>query len=322
VLYILGFLDYFRSVKILVTGSSGLVGQVLVRSLLGCGHVVFRLLRPESRLQPEDAGDQGVRLLWNPATGELDGRAAGAEAVVHLAGEPIVFGRWNDRRKEQLQASRVIATRHLVSAILRLQPRPRIFVCASAVGYYGSRGHEELSESSPPGADFLAKLCQAWEAEAARAETFGLRAAELRFGMILTRHGGALGRMLLPFRLGLGGRFGSGRQWMSWLTLDEAVSMIRFVLENDEAHGPINAVSPAPVRNAEFTDALARALHRPAILPVPALALRIALGEMARPLLLASQRVLPRRLTALGYRFLHPELPPALAALLSTSGAS
>jgi len=316
-LYIRGFLDYFHSVKILVTGSSGLVGHELVRSLLGCGHAVFRLLRPESQPQPGSAGEQVVRLMWNPATGELEGRAAGAEAVVHLGGESIASGRWNDRHKEQIQASRVIGTRNLVSAILRLQPRPRVFVCASAVGYYGSRGDEELTESSPPGTDFLARLCQAWEAEAARAETLGVRTVELRFGMILSRHGGALARMLLPFRLALGGRLGSGRQWVSWLTLDEAVSVIRFVLENDEVRGPVNAVSSAPVRNAELTAALARALHRPAILSVPALALRIMLGEMARPLLLASQRVVPGRLNALGYRFLHPELANALAALLS-----
>ena len=316
-LYILEFLDYLHSVKVLVTGSSGLVGQELVRSLLDRGHVVFRLLRPESRPQPGSASEQAVRLMWNPATQELDSRAAGAQAVVHLAGESIRSRRWNDTLKERIHASRVAGTRNLVSAIARLEPRPRVFICASAVGYYGSRGDEELIESSPPGADFLAQLCQAWETEAARAEAFGVRAAELRFGVILARHDGALARMLVPFRLALGGRFGSGHQWMSWLTLDEAVSMIRFVLETDEARGPINAVSPAPVRNAEFIVALARALRRPALLPLPALALRIMLGEIARPLLLASQRVLPGRLAALGYRFLHPELANALAAALA-----
>jgi uncharacterized protein (TIGR01777 family) len=200
--------------------------------------------------------------------------------------------------------------------VARLEPRPKVFVSASAIGYYGDRGEEELTEESAAGNDFLAGLAKEWEAEAARAEDFGMRSVQLRIGVILARHGGALARMLLPFRLGLGGRLGSGRQWMSWLTLAEIISMIRFALENPEARGPINAVSPQPVRNSEFTAALARALSRPAIVPAPAFALRVALGEMADALLLSSQRVLPQRLTELGYRFLHPNLPSALSAAL------
>jgi len=309
--------------KILVSGSSGFVGQALVHSLLGSGHVVCRLLRPGSSPPPGARENRlgGIPVRWNPATGELHGIAAGAEAVVHLAGASIASGRWNPQRKAQLLTSRIFTTRNLVNAISRLEPRPKILVSASAVGYYGSRGDEELTESSPPGADFLAGVCQAWEAEAVCAEGFGMRAAQLRFGMILGRHGGALARMLPPFRMGLGGRLGSGRQWVPWLTLEEAVSIICFVLETNDASGPINAVSPAPVRNTEFTSALAHALHRPAFLPVPALALRLTLGEMARPLLLASQRVIPSRLSVLGYRFLHPELPAALATALSPSGS-
>jgi uncharacterized protein len=302
--------------KVLVTGSSGLIGQALVRSLLGAGHHVCRLIRPESMQLPSSVDDKVMSVRWNPAAGELEASAAGADAVVHLAGESIAAGRWNAQRKAQLHSSRVAATRNLVEAVSRLAPRPKVFLCATAVGYYGSRGNEELTESSSPGTDFLAGLCQAWESEAARAEEFGMRAAQLRFGVILARHGGALARMLLPFRLGLGGRLGSGRQWMSWLTLAESVSIIQFVLEHADARGPLNAVSPAPVRNVEFTAALARALHRPAIFPVPALALRVVLGEMASPLLLASQRVIPRRLNDLGYRFRHPELTSALDAVL------
>lgn len=302
--------------KILVTGSSGLIGQALVCALLGAGHTVARLLRPESAARTSGVGPQDITARWNPATGELEPSAAGADAVIHLAGESIAAGRWSARRKAALHASRVPATRNLVNAVSLLKPRPKVFLCASAVGYYGSRGNEELTETSTPGADFLAGLCQVWEAEATRAEAFGMRAAQLRFGVILARQGGALAHMLLPFRMGLGGRLGSGRQWMSWLTLAEAVSIIQFVLENADARGPLNAVSPAPVRNVEFTAALARELHRPAIFPVPALALRLALGEMASPLLLASQRVLPRRLTVLGYRFLHPDLTAALDAVL------
>jgi hypothetical protein len=301
--------------KILVTGSSGLVGSALASALSRSGHTVCRLLRPDSVAGPRTES-LGIPLRWNPATGELEGAAAGAEAVVNLAGESIAAGRWNAERKARLRSSRVAGTRNLVTAVGRLDPRPKVFVSASAIGYYGDRGEEELTEESAAGNDFLAGLAKEWEAEAARAEDFGMRSVQLRFGVILARHGGALARMLLPFRLGLGGRLGSGRQWMSWLTLAETVSIVRCALENPEARGPINAVSSQPVRNSEFTAALARTLSRPAIVPAPAFALRVALGEMADALLLSSQRVLPQRLTELGYRFLHPDLPSALFAAL------
>ncbi len=301
--------------KILMTGSSGLVGSALVSALSRSGHTVCRLLRPESVAGPRTEA-LGIPIRWNPATGELEGAAAGAEAVINLAGESIAAGRWTVERKARLRSSRIAATRNLVTAVARLEPRPKIFISASAIGYYGNRGDQELAEDSAPGSDFLAGVARDWEAEAARAEAFGMRAVELRFGVILARHGGALARMLLPFRFGLGGRLGSGRQWMSWLTLAETVSIIRFSLENQEARGPVNAVSPQPARNAEFTSALARALGRPAIFPAPAFALRLALGEMADALLLSSQRVLPRQLTELGYRFLHPDLSIALSAIL------
>ncbi len=301
--------------KILMTGSSGLVGSALVSALSRSGHTVCRLLRPDSVAGPRTEA-LGIPIRWNPATGELEGAAAGAEAVINLAGESIATGRWTAERKARLRSSRIAATRNLVTAVARLEPRPKIFISASAIGYYGNRGDQELAEDSAPGSDFLSGVARDWETEAARAEALGMRAVELRFGVILARHGGALARMLLPFRLGLGGRLGPGQQWMSWLTLAEAVSIIRFSLENQEARGPINAVSPQPVRNAEFTAALARALGRPAIFPAPAFALRLLLGEMADALLLSSQRVLPRRLTELGYRFLHPDLPGALSAVL------
>lgn len=301
--------------KILVTGSSGLVGSALVSALSRSSHTVCRLLRPDSVAGARTEA-LGIPIRWNPATGELEGAAAGAQAVINLAGESIAAGRWSPDRKARLRSSRVASTRNLVTAVAQLEPRPKIFLSASAIGYYGSRGDEELTEDSAPGGDFLSALAKEWEAEAARAESFGMRAVELRFGVILARHGGALARMLLPFRLGLGGRLGSAQQWMSWVTLAEVVSVIRFALENPQAYGPINTVSPQPLRNVEFTSALARALSRPAIFPAPAFALRLALGEMADALLLSSQRVLPRRLTELGYRFLHPDLATALSTVL------
>jgi len=257
-------------------------------------------------------------MRWNPATGDLDDDAAGADAVVNLAGVSVASGRWTAERQNQLRSSRVDTTRKLIGSLAKLKPMPRIFLSASAVGYYGDRGDEELIEKSAPGRGFLADLCRDWESQATRAESLGMRVACIRFGAILARHGGALQRMLLPFNLGAGGRLGSGHQWMSWIGLADAVGVIRYMLENDLARGPVNTVAPTPVRNREFTKELARVLHRPAILPAPAFALRIAFGEMADALLLSSQRVLPQKLQIWGYRFAHPELPAALAAALGT----
>jgi uncharacterized protein len=300
--------------KILVTGSTGLVGTALTAALLRGGHTVCRLVRPESATSVQGGGEIAVK--WNPATGEMEGSAAGADAVVNLAGASIASGRWNTARKALLRSSRVDATRQLVGALGRLEPLPKVLVSAAAVGYYGDCGDEVLTEESAPGDGFLAELGRDWEAEAARAEALGLRVARLRFGVILARRGGALPQMMLPFRLGAGGRIGSGRQWMSWLTLDDAVAMIRFALENEAARGALNAVAPQAVRNAEFARALAKALHRPAIFPAPAFALRLALGEMADALLLSSQRAVPQKLQELGYRFVHPELAGALEEVL------
>ncbi len=301
--------------KILIAGSSGLVGTALVESLGQAGHTVCRLLRPESAAKAAGARPS-VAVRWDPGTGELEGAAAGADALVNLAGVSIASGRWTAERKRALYGSRVDTTRVLVKAAGQLHPRPRVLVSASAIGYYGSHGDEELGEDSEPGNDFLAGLARDWEQEALRAEDSGMRVVCLRFGVILARTGGALQRMLLPFKLGAGGRLGSGKQWMSWVTLAEAVSVVRFALENESLRGPVNTVSPNPARNREFTAALAQALHRPAIFPAPAFALRLALGEMADALLLVSQRVVPWKLSALGYEFIHPELAGALAAVL------
>ncbi|HEX2713821.1 MAG TPA: TIGR01777 family oxidoreductase [Candidatus Acidoferrales bacterium] len=301
--------------KILVSGSSGLIGTALMEALSREGHTVGRLVRPQTATRPEASRD----VRWDPISGSFDAVAAeGASAVVNLAGASIAAGRWNDARKQTLRTSRVNATRHLVGALGKLARPPQVFISASAIGYYGDRGDEELTEESPRGNDFLASLSRDWEAEAARAEQFGARTAILRFGVILTPRGGALARMLTPFRLGLGGRLGSGKQWMSWLSLDEAIGVLRHALSNVQVRGAINAVGPRPVRNAEFTTALGKALHRPAIFPAPATALRLALGEMADALLLASQRVLPKKLQQFGYNFQQSELEPTLSALLRT----
>jgi uncharacterized protein (TIGR01777 family) len=214
-----------------------------------------------------------------------------------------------------LRTSRIDATRHLIGALTKLQRPPRVIVAASAIGYYGDRGEETLTEASAPGKDFLAGLCREWEGETARAELFGVRVVSLRFGIILAAHGGALPRMALPFKLGAGGRLGDGHQWMSWLTLQETIGIIQFALATAGLAGPVNAVAPNPVRNAEFTSVLAKTLHRPALFPAPAFALRLALGEMADALLLSSQKVVPTKLANSGYQFLQPNLADAFAEI-------
>jgi len=302
--------------KILMTGSRGFVGTAFCRDLQRAGHTVCRLVRPGTPAE-KAGGDRGFDVNWNPATGELGGVAVGADAVVNLAGASIAGGRWTAARKQLLLASRVDTTRALVQALSRMVARPRVLVSASGIGYYGSCGDRVLTEESPLGHDFLSRLGQEWEGEAAKAEVLGIRVVRARFGVILAKNGGALPRMARPFRWGLGGRIGSGDEWMSWVTLPDVVGILRFALENGAVRGPLNVVSPQPVRNAEFTKVLARTLRRPALFPAPAFALRLLLGEMADELLLASQRALPAQLEKLGYRFLQPELRPGLAAVLS-----
>ncbi|MGA3176032.1 MAG: TIGR01777 family oxidoreductase [Candidatus Acidiferrum sp.] len=304
--------------KILMTGSTGFVGTALCQDLQSAGHTVCRLVRPGTPAE-KPRGAEGFDVNWNPATGELGGAAVGADAVVNLAGASIADGRWTVERKQLLLASRVDTTRALVQALARMAARPRVLVSASGIGYYGSCGDRVLTEESPLGHDFLSRLGQEWEAEAAKAEALGIRVVRARFGIILAKHGGALPRMARPFLWGFGGRIGSGEHWMSWVTLPDVVAILRFVLENGAARGAVNVVSPQPVRNAEFTRVLARTLHRPALFPAPAFALRLLLGEMADELLLSSQRAMPAQLEKLGYRFLHPDLPGALAAVFGTA---
>lgn len=296
--------------RVLVSGASGLVGSAVMAALRRAGHTANRLVRPGGAVVPGDIG-------WDPVSGKIEnGGLEGVDAIVHLAGASIAEGRWTDSRKQLLRTSRVEATRHLVNALARLSRPPKVLVSASAIGYYGDRGEEKLTEQSASGNDFLAQLARDWEAEVARAEQSGIRTVMLRFGVILSSEGGALPRMLLPFKLGAGGRLGSGQQWMSWLSLPEAVGIVQHALENATLRGPVNAVAPSPARNVEFTRTLARLLHRPAIFPAPAFALKLALGEMAQALLLSSQRVIPARLEERGYSFAHAELEAALRAVL------
>lgn len=300
--------------KILVTGSTGLVGTALAKALASDGHTVCRLMRPQSK--PTSDSKNGFDVAWNPETGELGGAGVGPDAVVNLAGASIAGARWTEKRKELLRASRIDTTGALVHALARMNARPRVLVSASAIGIYGDRGDEVLTEESKPGTDFLAGLAREWETEALKAEALGIRVVLARFGIILAQHGGALAKMLLPFKLGAGGRLGSGKQWMSWITLEDVVGIIRFALENGAVRGAMNVVAPQPVQNVQFTKALAQALHRPALFPAPAFALRLALGEMADALLLSSQRVAPQVLEKLDYRFLYPELPAAFNGVL------
>jgi uncharacterized protein len=299
--------------RILVSGSTGFLGTALVETLSAQGHSVARLLRPETA-RKDAAKVSTPAIRWDPIAAEFDSESAeGADALIHLAGASIAGGRWNASRKRLLRTSRIEATRHLMGALAKLRWPPRVIVAASAIGYYGNRGDEVLTEDSASGNDFLAGLTREWEAETARGKEFGARVVSLRFGIILAAHGGALPRMAQPFKLGVGGRLGNGQQWMSWLTLAEAVRIVLFALENPRIAGPVNAVTPSPVRNSEFTRILAKALRRPALFPAPAFALRLMLGEMADALLLISQRVEPSRLVSAGYTFLQTDLAGALS---------
>jgi uncharacterized protein (TIGR01777 family) len=279
--------------------------------------MVCRLMRPESAANNEVK--DGFNVAWNPTTGELGGAGVGPDGVVNLAGASIAGGRWTAERKAVLRASRIDTTRALVEALAKMNVRPSVLVSASAIGIYGNRGDELLTEESKAGADFLAELARDWEAEALKAEALGIRVVLARFGIILSREGGALAKILLPFKLGAGGRLGSGEQWMSWVTLEDVIGILRMAIEKATVRGAVNVVAPQPVKNTEFTKVLAKALHRPAFFPAPAFALRLALGEMADALLLSSQRVAPQRLEQAGFRFAHTDLTTALGAVLSAS---
>ena len=300
--------------NILVSGSSGLVGSALVPFLTAQGHVVTRLVRGSAA-----AAEKTV--AWDPENGRVDASSLeGFDAVVHLAGENIAAGRWSAERKARIRNSRVVGTRTLAEALARLNHPPQVLASASAIGYYGSRGDEVLREDSASGSGFLAEVAREWEAAAAPAVDKGIRVAFLRFGVILSTHGGALPRMLFPFRMGAGGKIGNGRQYMSWVALDDVVGATHHALANADLRGPVNVVAPNPVTNVEFTRALGRVLRRPTIFPLPAFAARLLLGEMADELLLASARVEPARLTATNYAFRFPELEAALRYLLGKPG--
>ena len=276
--------------------------------------MVCRLVRPQTKAEGGVAGTFDV--AWNPETGELGGAAVGAEAVINLGGASIAGGRWTDSRKKLLRTSRVEATRALVTALGKMNAKPDVMVSASAIGFYGNRGDEVLTEESAPGNDFLAGISKDWEAEALRAEEFRTRVVITRFGIILARNGGALPKMMLPFKFGVGGRVGSGKQWMSWVALEDVVEIVRFAINNRGLRGAVNVVAPEPVTNAEFAKQLARAMHRPAFFPAPAFGLRLTMGEMADALLLASQRVVPNSLLKVGYRFSSPNLGATFSRIL------
>jgi uncharacterized protein len=296
--------------KVLISGGSGLVGSALTNTLRADGHVVSHFIRPGGKAAPGD-------VLWNPSRATVDVPALeGHDAIVHLSGASIADGRWTDKRKAILRSSRVDSTRVLVDSLTHLKQPPRVFVCASAIGYYGDRGDELLTESSGYGNDFLAILCRAWEAEATRASANGIRTVTTRFGVILATQGGALPQMLTPFKLGVGGRLGSGKQWISWVALEDVVKVLRTAIDNENVNGPVNVVAHQPVQNSEFTRVLAGVLHRPAVFPAPAFALRLALGQMADALLLSSQRVQPEKLAKISYKFRYETLRPALQAIL------
>lgn len=302
---------------VLVTGATGLVGRRLVPRLLGEGRSVRALTRDLSaaagRMDP-----RVVLVRWDGSHVPADA-LDGVAAAVHLAGEPVFAGRLTAARRERIRASRVDSTRELVATIAALPAdrRPEAFLCASAVGYYGDRGDTELPESAEPGTGFLADVCRAWEEEAAGVEAHGVRRVSLRIGIVLAREGGALPMMALPFRLGLGGRLGGGRQWFPWIHVDDLVGLVAAALDEPTLSGPLNCVAPEPVRNAELTRTLARVLHRPALLPVPAFALRALLGELSQELL-GSRHVLPARAGELGFAFRHPGLEDALVEELGS----
>ena len=295
-----------------ITGASGLIGRALSASLQSDGHRVLRFQRGGVT-----AGDT---IGWDPDAGRIDAPALeGLDAVVHLAGEGIGEHRWTDEQKRRIRDSRVRGTAVLAAAVASRERRPHVLVSGSAVGYYGDRGSEVLTEESAPGNDFLAQLCVDWEAETAPATEAGVRTVLTRTGIVLDAHGGALQRMLLPFKLGLGGRQGSGTQWMSWIALADEVGAIRFAIENDAVSGPTNLVAPNPVTNAEFAATLGRALHRPTFLPTPLLPLKLRFGaELVDTLLMVSQRVAPAQLEAAGYQFRFDSLEAALRAVVRT----
>lgn len=294
--------------NILISGAGGFIGSALARSLKLRGDEVHQLIRLDRIAHRGE-------VVWNPSQGFIQHRRLeGLEAVIHLAGEPI-FGRWNDRKKQEIRNSRLIPTRFLAQSLAELNAPPKVFLCASAVGYYGSRGREILTEQSPPGEGFLAEVCRQWEAACDPARQAGIRTVHLRFGMVLGE-GGALEQMLPIFRKGLGGPLGNGQQWMSWICIQDVIEALRFCMENESIAGPVNITAPHPVQNKDFTGILGRTLHRPAVIPAPRPVLRIKFGQLADEVLLASTRAVPEKLSAAGFEFRFPALEAALSDLV------
>src|SRR5436309_778506 len=299
--------------RVTVTGATGLIGSRLVARLLERGDEVTVLSRDPDRARA--ALGEVTALAWEPSGGPAPAEGlAGRDGVVHLAGEPVAQ-RWSDAVKERIRGSRELGTRNLVAGLRAAEPRPGVLVSASGIDYYGARGDERIDETAPAGVDFLAQVVEAWEREARAADDLGLRTVQLRTAVVLAGAGGALAKMLPPFRAGIGGPVAGGRQYMPWIHLDDLVGMYLAALDDPSWSGPINASAPEPVTNREFSKALGRALHRPAVAPVPAFALRLLYGEMAR-VITTGQRAVPRRALELGYEFRHPDLDEALASAL------
>jgi uncharacterized protein (TIGR01777 family) len=291
--------------KVLITGASGLIGTELQKSFAAKGYEVLLA----SRKEPVD--DKHIQ--WDIDTGFAEPeKLEGIDVVVHLAGENISGLRWTEEKKKAIRDSRVLGTRNVVDAISKLKNRPKVFIASSAIGFYGERGDEEVTESSAVGKNFLAEVCREWEAESRRAEDAGIRTVLLRTGIVLSKDGGALGTMLLPFKLGLGGVIGSGKQWMSWISMDDHIAAINYTIENENLRGTVNLVAPHPVTNEEFTKTLGDVLYRPTFLPIPEFAVSMVFGEMGDALLLASTKVLPKRLQDAGFEFKYPNLKPAI----------
>ena len=298
--------------RLIIAGGTGFIGSALCARLSEQGHSLMLLIRSTSPAATwPSKGWRG----WNPpATGPWQEAMDGADGVINLAGEPIVGKRWSARQKAKIRSSRIDATRALVTAIAAAREKPKFLLNGSAIGYYGSHGDEILTEEDGPGSDFLGRLCVDWEAEASKAEEHGLRVILLRTGIVLGKGGGALAKMLPPFKLFVGGPLGTGRQWMSWIHLEDEIRLIQFLIENPSARGAVNGTAPDPVRMKEFCGTLGSVLHRPSWAPVPALALRLMLGEMAE-MLLTGQRVIPAKAQKLGYKFRYPTLYEALQIL-------
>ena len=291
--------------KVLVTGASGLIGTALRKSFAAKGWEMLSATRHQPKSENE--------VQWSIEEGFTDlSKLEGVDAVVHLAGESVNGLRWTDEKKKAIRDSRVLGTRNLVAALGKLKDRPKVLVSSSAIGFYGERGDEEITESSASGVGFLADVSKEWESEARRAEDAGIRTVLLRTGIVLSKDGGALGTMLLPFKLGVGGVVGSGKQWMSWITLDDHVRAIEFVIEHDSIRGAVNSASPHPVTNEEFTKVMGDVLYRPTFLPLPEFVVSMALGEMGDELLLTSTKIVPKRLEDAGFKFEYPELKAAL----------